>query len=232
MRITNLTRAACWLLLPFISLSAASQSLSDAMKDGLKTMASEQLNADLDVGELQVNSLTDGLTANNVRLATRVEALSEPENQLLIADQLVLTGDWQALGSNSVDISKVEVTGAQLTVAYYGTGRSNLHEFLEQMNSVKVQKVNSVPLNWRVDEWLMNDVTINLFDQGEPILSVHVSELALTDLQSMQNANAQVKELLWPILEQVARQVRNGNSNLQVDSMALSQFLLREALAF
>ncbi|MFV1466190.1 hypothetical protein [Idiomarina abyssalis] len=232
MKITHLTQAFCWLLLPVISLSVNAQNLSDAMKDGLQTMASEQLNADLEVEELEVNSLTDGLTANNVRFATRVDALSEPENQLLLAKQLVLTGDWQALGSSRVDISKVSMSGAQLTVAYYGTGRSNLHEFLKQMNSVKVQKVSSVPLNWRVDEWLMEDVTINLFDKGEPILSVHVRELELTDLQSMQSADAQVKELLWPILEQVAEQVRDGNPNLQVDSMALSRFLLREAMAF
>ncbi|WP_417442539.1 hypothetical protein [Idiomarina abyssalis] len=232
MKITHLTQAFCWLLLPVISLSANAQNLSDAMKDGLQTMASEQLNADLEVEELEVNSLTDGLTANNVRFATRVDALSEPENQLLLAKQLVLNGDWQALGSSRVDISKVSMSGAQLTVAYYGTGRSNLHEFLKQMNSVKVQKVSSVPLNWRVDEWLMEDVTINLFDKGEPILSVHVRELELTDLQSMQSADAQVKELLWPILEQVAEQVRDGNPNLQVDSMALSRFLLREAMAF
>ncbi|WP_278354771.1 MULTISPECIES: hypothetical protein [Idiomarina] len=232
MKITHLTQAFCWLLLPVISLSVNAQNLSDAMKDGLQTMASEQLNADLEVEELEVNSLTDGLTANNVRFATRVDALSEPENQLLLAKQLVLTGDWQALGSSRVDISKVSMSGAQLTVAYYGTGRSNLHEFLKQMNSVKVQKVSSVPLNWRVDEWLMEDVTINLFDKGEPILSVHVRELELTDLQSMQSTDAQVKELLWPILEQVAEQVRDGNPNLQVDSMALSRFLLREAMAF
>ena len=232
MKITHLTQAFCWLLLPVISLSANAQNLSDAMKDGLQTKASEQLSADLEVEELEVNSLTDGLTANNVRFATRVDALSEPENQLLLAKQLVLTGDWQALGSSRVDISKVSMSGAQLTVAYYGTGRSNLHEFLKQMNSVKVQKVSSVPLNWRVDEWLMEDVTINLFDKGEPILSVHVRELELTDLQSMQSADAQVKELLWPILEQVAEQVRDGNPNLQVDSMALSRFLLREAMAF
>lgn len=129
MKTTQLTRAFCWLLFPIISLSANAQSLSDAMKDGLQTMASEQLNADLEVDELEVNSLTDGLTANNVRFATRVDALSEPENQLLLAKQLVLTGDWQALGSSRVDISKVSMSGAQLTVAYYGTGRSNLHEF-------------------------------------------------------------------------------------------------------
>ena len=102
MKITHLTQAFCWLLLPVISLSVNAQNLSDAMKDGLQTMASEQLNADLEVEELEVNSLTDGLTANNVRFATRVDALSEPENQLLLAKQLVLTGDWQALGSSRV----------------------------------------------------------------------------------------------------------------------------------
>jgi len=232
MKFTTITRAAFWLFLPLLSFSVVAQNLSDAMKEGLQTMASEQLNADLEVGELEVNSLTDGLTANNVRLATRVKALSEPENQLLLAKQLILTGDWQALGSSRVDISKIEMSGAQLTVAYYDTGRSNLHEFLKQMSGVKVRKVNSVPLNWRVDEWLMEDVTINLFDKGEPILSVHVDQLKLKDLQSMQDANDQVQELLWPIFEQVSKQVRNGNPNVQVDSMALSRFLLREAMAF
>ena len=78
----------------------------------------------------------------------------------------------------------------------------------------------------------MEDVTINLFDKGEPILSVHVDQLKLKDLQSMQDANDQVQELLWPIFEQVSKQVRNGNPNVQVDSMALSRFLLREAMAF
>ncbi|HAS23314.1 hypothetical protein V6D52_10275 [Idiomarina loihiensis] len=232
MKFTTITRAAFWLFLPLLSFSVAAQNLSDAMKEGLQTMASEQLNADLEVGELEVNSLTNGLTANNVRFATRIKALSEPENQLLLAKQLMLTGDWQALGSSRVDISKIEMSGAQLTVAYYDTGRSNLHEFLKQMSGVKVQKVNSVPLNWRVDEWLMEDVTINLFDKGEPILSVHVDQLKLKDLQSMQDANDQVQELLWPIFEQVSKQVRNGNPNVQVDSMALSRFLLREAMAF
>lgn len=228
----TLVTATFGLLLSMTSIAASAQSLSDVMKDGLQTMASEQLNADLDVGELQVNSLTDGLTANKVRLATRVDELSEPENQLLLAKQLVLTGDWQALGSRRVDISKIAVSDAQLTVSYYGTGRSNLHEFLKQMSGMKVQKINSVPLRWQVDEWMMDNVTINLFDKGEPILSVHVDELALTDLQSMQDPDAQVKELLWPILEQVIEQVRRGNSSLQVDSMALSRFLLREAMAF
>lgn len=225
--------AMTWgLLLSTVSVCASAQSLSDAMKDGLQTMASEQLNADLHVGSLQVNSLTDGLTASKVRLTTRVNELSEPENQLLLAQQLVLTGDWQELGSSRVDISKIAVSDAQLTVSYYDSGRSNLHEFLRQMSKVKVQKVNSVPLQWQVNEWVMENVTINLFDKGEPILSVHVGELVLTDLQSMQNPNAQVKELLWPILEQVVAQVRGGDSSLQVDSMALSQFLLREAMAF
>ena len=102
----KLVAAGCGLLLSLSSISVFAQSLSDAMKDGLQTMASEQLNADLEVSELQVNSLTNGLTANKVRLATRVDELSEPENQLLLAKQLVLTGDWQALGSSRVDISK------------------------------------------------------------------------------------------------------------------------------
>lgn len=224
--------SSCWLIMIALCAPVSGQTLSDAMKDGLKNMASEQLNADLALGTLDVNSLTDGLTANNIRLATRVKALSEPENQLLLAKQLVLTGDWQSLGNDRVAISKVEVSDAQLTVAYYDTGESNLHALLRKMSQLQVQKVNATPLSWQVDDWVMKNVTINLFDQGNPILSVHVGQLALTDLQSMQDPDAQVKELLWPILEQVAAQIRQGNSSLQVDSLALSQFLLREAMAF
>lgn len=224
--------SSCWLIMIALCAPVSGQTLSDAMKDGLKNMASEQLNADLALGTLDVNSLTDGLTANNIRLATRVKALSEPENQLLLAKQLVLTGDWQSLGNDRVAITKVEVSDAQLTVAYYDTGESNLHALLRKMSQLQVQKVNATPLSWQVDDWVMKNVTINLFDQGNPILSVHVGQLALTDLQSMQDPDAQVKELLWPILEQVAAQIRQGNSSLQVDSLALSQFLLREAMAF
>lgn len=224
--------SSCWLIMIALCAPVSGQTLSEAMKDGLTTMASEQLNADLALGTLDVNSLTDGLTANNIRLATRVNALSEPENQLLLAKQLVLTGDWQSLGNERVAISKVEVSDAQLTVAYYDTGESNLHALLRKMSQLQVQKVNATPLSWQVDDWVMKNVTINLFDQGNPILSVHVGQLALTDLQSMQDPDAQVKELLWPILEQVAAQIRQGNSSLQVDSLALSQFLLREAMAF
>lgn len=224
--------SSCWLLVMALCAPVSGQTLSDAMKDGLTNMASEQLDADLALGTLDVNSLTDGLTANNIRLATRVTALSEPENQLLLAKQLVLTGDWQSLGNDRVAISKVEVSDAQLTVAYYDTGESNLHALLRKMSQVQVQKVNATPLSWQVDDWVMKNVTINLFDKGNPILSVHVGQLKLTDLQSMQDPDAQVKELLWPILEQVAAQIRQGNSSLQVDSLALSQFLLREAMAF
>ena len=92
MKFTNITRAAFWLFLPLLSFSVAAQNLSDAMKEGLQTMASEQLNADLEVGELEVNSLTDGLTSNYVRFWSRVKGLSDPLNQLPLANEINANG--------------------------------------------------------------------------------------------------------------------------------------------
>ena len=54
---------------------SAQQSVSQRLAEQLQSSAAEQLNADLWLGQLQVNALTDELSADDVRLATRVEAL-------------------------------------------------------------------------------------------------------------------------------------------------------------
>ncbi|MAK70974.1 MAG: hypothetical protein CMF19_02865 [Idiomarinaceae bacterium] len=205
----------------------------------MQSSAADQLNADLWLGQLQVNALTDELSADDVRLATRVEALSEPLNQLIIADTIRMSGNWQVLGQRQISINEVSLSGAQLTVAYYATGQSNLHTLIEQIQeqAVRFQPASlDSAIDWQLQTLRFTDVTINLFDRGEPIASVHVPSLELTELNQGRSTEGQVDGLIFPIIEQLLRQWRQGQSsgadNIQIDGPALTRFLMREALAF
>ena len=221
---------------------SAQQSVSQRLAGQLQSSAADQLNADLWLGQLQVNALTDELSADDVRLATRVEALSEPLNQLIIADTIRMSGNWQVLGQRQVSINEVSLSGAQLTVAYYATGQSNLHTLIEQIQgqAARFQPASLASLDnaidWQLQTLRFTDVTINLFDRGEPIASVHVPSLELTELNQGRSTEGQVDGLIFPIIEQLLRQWRQGQSsgadNIQIDGPALTRFLMREALAF
>ena len=218
---------------------SAQQSVSQRLAGQLQSSAADQLNADLWLGQLQVNALTDELSADDVRLATRVEALSEPLNQLIIADTIRMSGNWQVLGQRQISINEVSLSGAQLTVAYYATGQSNLHTLIEQIQeqAVRFQPASLYSaIDWQLQTLRFTDVTINLFDRGEPIASVHVPSLELTELNQGRSTEGQVDGLIFPIIEQLLRQWRQGQSsgadNIQIDGPALTRFLMREALAF
>lgn len=221
---------------------SAQQSVSQRLAEQLQSSAADQLNADLWLAQLQVNALTDELSADDVRLATRVEALSEPLNQLIIADTIRMSGNWQVLGQRQVSINEVSLSGAQLTVAYYATGQSNLHTLIEQIQgqAARFQPASLASLDnaidWQLQTLRFTDVTINLFDRGEPIASVHVPSLELTELNQGRSTEGQVDGLIFPIIEQLLRQWRQGQSsgadNIQIDGPALTRFLMREALAF
>ena len=221
---------------------SAQQSVSQRLAGQLQSSAADQLNADLWLGQLQVNALTDELSADDVRLATRVEALSEPLNQLIIADTIRMSGNWQVLGQRQISINEVSLSGAQLTVAYYATGQSNLHTLIEQIQgqAARFQPASLASLDnavdWQLQTLRFTDVTINLFDRGEPIASVHVPSLELTELNQGRSTEGQVDGLIFPIIEQLLRQWRQGQSsgadNIQIDGPALTRFLMREALAF
>ena len=218
---------------------SAQQSVSQRLAEQLQSSAADQLNADLWLAQLQVNALTDELSADDVRLATRVEALSEPLNQLIIADTIRMSGNWQVLGQRQISINEVSLSGAQLTVAYYATGQSNLHTLIEQIQeqAVRFQPASlDSAVDWQLQTLRFTDVTINLFDRGEPIASVHVPSLELTELNQGRSTEGQVDGLIFPIIEQLLRQWRQGQSsgadNIQIDGPALTRFLMREALAF
>lgn len=219
--------------------STAQQSISERLVEQLEISAAEQLNADLHLGHLQVNALTDELTADDIRLATRVDALSEPLNQLIIADRIRLSGNWQVLGQRRVRINEVRLDGAQLTVAYYGTGQSNLHVLIDQIQQqvAAYQPISMAnTIEWQLQTLSFSDVTVNLFDRGQPIASVHVPRLQLDELNQGYSSSGQVDGLIFPIIEQLLRQWRQGQSpasdNIQIDGPALTRFLMREALAF
>ncbi|TDP31656.1 hypothetical protein DEU29_11257 [Idiomarina aquatica] len=247
MRLINLNLLGMVYLLLALTLVwalpvSAQQSISQRLAEQLQSSASEQLNADLWLGQLQVNALTDELSADDVRLATRVEALSEPLNQLIIADTIRMSGNWQVLGQRQVSINEVSLSGAQLTVAYYATGQSNLHTLIEQIQeqAVRFQPASLASLgnaiDWQLQTLRFTDVTINLFDRGEPIASVHLPSLELNELNQGHSTEGQVDGLIFPIIEQLLRQWRQGQSsgadNIQIDGPALTRFLMREALAF
>ncbi|MGM0480987.1 MAG: hypothetical protein ACQEQZ_03540 [Pseudomonadota bacterium] len=215
----------------------AQQNLSQRLSEQLTESADQQLDADLQISRLLVNSLTDELIAEKVRLSTRVKSLSEPLNQLVLADRLQLSGNWQVLGQRSVILNELQLSGAQLTLAYYGKGQSNLHTLLRQIQQLaavgwRPAKAISDTVIWRINRLQFNDVTVNLFDQGQPIASVHLPQLILQDLQQSDNANDDVRAMIFPVIEQLLRQWRGGQANAQIDGPALTRFLLREALAF
>lgn len=225
-------------LTTLLPTASAQQNLSQRLSEQLVQSASKQLNADLYLGQLQVNGLTDELHAEDVRLATRVETLSEPLNQLIIADTIRLQGDWQVLGQQRVTIQQLWLSGAQLTVAYYDTGESNLHTLLAQLKEqvIRYQPTSARQMiDWQLHALVFRDVTINLFDGGQPIASVHVPQLVIDDLHRHGGGDT-VNALLFPIIEQLLRQWRAGANanaeNIQVDGPALTRFLMREALAF
>ena len=244
MRLINLNLLGMVYLLLALTLVwvlpvSAQQSISQRLAEQLQSSAADQLNADLWLGQLQVNALTDELSADDVRLATRVEALSEPLNQLIIADTIRMSGNWQVLGQRQISINEVSLSGAQLTVAYYATGQSNLHTLIEQIQeqAVRFQPASlDSAIDWQLQTLRFTDVTINLFDRGEPIASVHVPSLELTELNQGRSTEGQVDGLIFPIIEQLLRQWRQGQSsgadNIQIDGPALTRFLMREALAF
>lgn len=244
MRLINLNLLGMVYLLLALTLVwvlpvSAQQSISQRLAEQLQSSAADQLNADLWLGQLQVNALTDELSADDVRLATRVEALSEPLNQLIIADTIRMSGNWQVLGQRQISINEVSLSGAQLTVAYYATGQSNLHTLIEQIQeqAVRFQPASlDSAIDWQLQTLRFTDVTINLFDRGEPIASVHVPSLELNELNQGRSTEGQVDGLIFPIIEQLLRQWRQGQSsgadNIQIDGPALTRFLMREALAF
>ena len=209
-------------------LSAQEQTHSERLGQILQQRADSHLAADFNYRQLEIITLLGELRAADVRLSTRVAELDQGLNQVLRADEIVVKGDWLSAAKNNLVVDEVIAKDAQLTVAYYGKGQSNLHALYDAAVAKKSFQRASSPLIWQVKKSRLENVVLNLFDQGEPILSVRLASLELPEIHANDTANDYISRVLWPVLEQVVRQAMFGSSDAVVDIGRLTQFIKRE----
>ncbi|RWU12839.1 hypothetical protein EGC76_01045 [Pseudidiomarina gelatinasegens] len=208
--------------------ASAEQTLSERLGDILQERADSHLGADFAYRKLELITLLGELRAEDIRLTTRVEALDEGLNQVLRADQVLVKGEWLTPQKNSLAVDSVVARDAQLTVAYYGKGQSNLHALYEAAMRQQVLQRASNSIMWQIKQSRLENVVLNLFDQGQPILSVRLALLKLPPAHADDTADTYIAKLLWPVLEQVLEQAMAGNSDAVVDYSRLTQFIWRE----
>lgn len=209
-------------------LSAQEQTHSERLGQILQQRADSHLAADFNYRQLEIITLLGELRAADVRLSTRVAELDQGLNQVLRADSIVVKGDWLSAAKNNLVVDEVIAKDAQLTVAYYGKGQSNLHALYDAAVTKKAFQRASSSLIWQVKKSRLENVVLNLFDKGEPILSVRLASLELPEIHADDTANDYIARVLWPVLEQVIRQAMFGNSDAVVDIGRLTQFIKRE----
>jgi len=209
-------------------LNAQEQTHSERLGQILQQRADSHLAADFNYRQLEIITLLGELRAADVRLSTRVVELDQGLNQVLRADSIVVKGDWLSAAKNNLVVDEVIAKDAQLTVAYYGKGQSNLHALYDAAVAKKSFQRASSPLIWQVKKSRLENVVLNLFDQGEPILSVRLANLELPEMHADDTANDYISRILWPVLEQVITQAMFGNSDAVVDIGRLTQFIKRE----
>lgn len=230
-------------LMSVFAVPVNAQTLSDWLADQVQ----EQMQSRFEVGfhyqAFELNTLTAELSASQIRFETDIPELPATLNQLASADELLLQGDWQlpaqgaaapaAEGSvNNLRIDYAELRNVQLTVAYFAPGRSNLHVLLEQAKAIQLQRTNAaerLPMDWSLEEVVLRQVELNLFDDGMPLASIRIPKLVLPAVNSRQSTDEQVDALLWPILKQLGEQAMHGSTqDVQVDTQRLMKFLWRE----
>jgi len=222
---------------------ASAQTLSDWLADQVQQQAKARFDLGFHYEAFDLNTLTAELSASQIRFETNIPELPAALNRLASADQLLLQGDWQlpaqgaaspaAEGSvNNLRIDYAELRNVQLTVAYFAPGRSNLHVLLDQAKQIRLQRTNSqdrLPMDWSLDEVVLREVELNLFDDGMPLASIRIPKLVLPAINSNQSTDEQVDALLWPILKQLGEQAMHGSTqDVQVDTQRLMKFLWRE----
>lgn len=227
-KILAIVTISCLMLLQACPLNAQEQTHSERLGELLQQRADSHLGADFDYRQLELITLLGELRAADVRLSTRVAELDQGLNQVLRADSIVVKGNWLSAAKNNLVVDEVIAQDAQLTVAYYGKGQSNLHALYDAVVAKKSFERASSPLIWQVKKSRLENVVLNLFDQGEPILSVRLASLELPELHADDTANDYISRILWPVLEQVVRQAMFGNSDAVVDLGRLTQFIKRE----
>ncbi|MGQ4276331.1 hypothetical protein ACQ5ES_04705 [Pseudidiomarina sp. E22-M8] len=209
------------------------QTLSERVAQDLTERVDEKYNASFSYHDFELNTLTAELVATDVGVKTRVQQLDAGLNQLLWAERVRLTGDWLTQQQDQLRLESAQIVNAQLTIAYYGKGQSNLHQLIENVQAQLPVQRASEQVIWQVDEVALEDVVVNLFDQGQPLLSVKLERLVLPRIHSQQSSQEWVDSLLGPLLEQFIQQAIRGNTEtMTVDMQELMRFAWREMGAF
>lgn len=233
MKQSILATALTALLLSGCAEAVTEQTLSERVASDLVARADKQLGVTVSYDSFELNTLTAELNASALGVATQVEQLDAGLNQLLWAEQVRLEGDWLSQQQDNLQLASAAIRNAQLTIAYYGTGQSNLHTVIERVQSrLPVQRAKQNIL-WQVDEVLLEDVVVNLFDRGRPLLSVRLARLELPQIKAGQTADEWVTSVLGPLLNELIQQTMRGNTDaVTVDMQGLTQFVWREMGAF
>lgn len=209
------------------------QTLSERVAEELTERVDKRYNASFSYSGFELNTLTAELIATDVGVKTRVQQLDAGLNQLLWAEHVRLTGDWLTQQQNQLQLESAEIVNAQLTIAYYGEGQSNLHDLIDNVQSQLPVQRASEQVIWGVEEVTLEDVVVNLFDKGKPVLSVKLARLELPPIHSQQTSQEWVDRLLGPLLEQLMQQAIRGNTEtMTVDMQELMRFIWREMGAF
>lgn len=220
-RLLSVVSLCCLLSMP----SWAEQTLSGRLGEVVQQHVARSLAADLQFQDFQLLTQSSELRVTEMTLATRIAELDEGLNQALRAERMVVHGDWLTSQRNQLVLHAMELSGAQLNIAYFAPGRSNLHVLLEALQQPRVQPA-SMQLIWQLDEITLENVVINLFDQGQPLLSMRLQQLRLADLRRPRGSDEVVTETLWPLLEQA---LAGSNAEVVVDTRRLLAFMWREA---
>src|SRR5690554_4775830 len=206
----------------------AEETLSERLGGILQERADSHFNADFEYQQFELVTLLGELRTKDIRLSTRLEQLDNGLNQVLRAEQIIVKGQWLTPQQSSLVVDSVVAENAQLTVAYYGKGQSNLHALYAAAKQHNALQRTSNPLVWQVKQARLNNVVLNLFDKGLPILSVRLDTLELPAADANDTADSYIAKVLWPVLEQVLEQALAGDSDAVVDMGRLTQFIWRE----
>ncbi|MFC0444387.1 hypothetical protein ACFOD1_03655 [Pseudidiomarina halophila] len=233
MKLSLLTAGILALAVSGCAEAVPEQTLSERVAQELTERADKRYNAGFSYQDFELNTLTAELVATEVGVKTRVEQLDAGLNQLLWAERVRLTGDWLTQQQDQIRLDSAQIVNAQLTIAYYGEGQSNLHELIEAIQSqLPVQRASEEVL-WHVDNVTLEDVVVNLFDQGMPLLSVKLERLELPPIHSQQTSQEWVDSVMGPLLTQLMQQAMRGNTEtMTVDMQELMRFAWREMGAF
>jgi len=209
----------------FGGFSVQADPLSDRVGKVVTEHLQRSLNAKMSYQRFELDISTPQVVATEVRVTTALKQLDDGLNEVLQADSIRVTGRWHTAPQQQLLLTAMQVQNSQLTIAYFAKGQSNLHSMLEQLRKPKAQPA-AMQLLWQLEQVQLDNVVVNVFDNGQAILSVRLAQLMLPELPQDGDISAYIKQVLWPIFDQV---VAGKQGDVVVDTPRLLQFMWREA---